>query len=161
MAKQAETAPVYGTTPVDVVKKLSGLEFMRGLAEGKYPGPTIARALDFRLVEVGPGLAIFEGTPDDRFFNPLGFVHGGYAATLLDSCMGCACHTTVAAGMGFTTLEIKVNYTRAMNAQTGLVRAEGRVINPGRQVITAEGKIVDAAGKLLAHGTTTCMAFPL
>jgi uncharacterized protein (TIGR00369 family) len=161
MAKQSNAGAVYGTTPVEVVKKLTGMQFMQGIQDGSFPAPAIAQALDFRLVEVGPGLAIFEGTPDERFFNPLGFIHGGYAATLLDSCMGCACHTTVAAGMGFTTLEIKVNYTRPMNAQTGLIRAEGRIINPGRTVITAEGKILDAAGKLYAHGTTTCLVFPL
>src|SRR5262249_6434010 len=145
MSKQPSDHPVYGTTPLETVRALTGLQFMQGLVEGKFPGPSIARALDFRLVEVGPGVAIFEGAPDARFYNPLGNVHGGYAATLLDSCMGCAAHTTVAAGQGFTTLEIKVNYVRAMSDKTGLVRAEGRVINAGRTVITAEGKIVDAA----------------
>jgi uncharacterized protein (TIGR00369 family) len=152
---------VYGTTPHEVVRTLTGLQFMQGLVEGRFPAPTIMQALDFRLVEVGPGLAVFEGTPDGRFFNPLGSIHGGYAATLLDSCMGCAAHTTVAAGQGFTTLEVKVNYVRAMSEKTGLVRAEGRVINAGRTVVTAEGRIVDAAGKLYAHGTTTCLILAL
>lgn len=153
--------PAFGVVPLETIRALNGLEFMQALAAGTLPAPTIMRALDFRLVEVGPGLAVFEGTPDGRFFNPLGSIHGGYAATLLDSCMGCAAHTTVAAGQGFTTLEVKVNYVRALSPQTGRVRAEGRVINAGRTIVTAEGRVVDAAGKLYAHGTTTCMVLPL
>jgi uncharacterized protein (TIGR00369 family) len=134
---------------------------MQALVEGRFPAPTIMQALDFRLVRVDTGLAIFEGSPDGRFYNPLGSVHGGYAATLLDSCMGCAAHTTLAVGQGFTTLEIKVNYVRGMSDKTGRVRAEGRVINAGRSVITAEGKLLDDAGKLYAHGTTTCLILAL
>jgi uncharacterized protein (TIGR00369 family) len=140
---------------------MSGLEFMQALADGRLPAPAITQALDFRLVRAEAGLAIFEGIPDGRFYNPLGSVHGGYAATLLDSCMGCAAHTTLAAGQGFTTLEIKVNYVRGMSDKTGRVIAEGKVISAGRTVITAEGRIVDDAGKLYAHGTTTCLVFAL
>lgn len=153
--------PTFGVVPLETIRALSGLEFMRALAAGTLPAPTIMQALDFRLVEVGPGLAVFEGTPDGRFFNPLGSIHGGYAATLLDSCMGCAAHTTVGTGQGFTTLELKVNFVRALSPQTGQVRAEGRIISAGRTIVTAEGRMVDATGKLYAHGTTTCMVLPL
>jgi uncharacterized protein (TIGR00369 family) len=163
MAEQAAQQSIrkFGVTPLESVRALSGLQFMQALVEGRFPAPTIMQALDFRLVRVDAGLAVFEGIPDGRFYNPLGSVHGGYAATLLDSCMGCAAHTTLAVGQGFTTLEIKVNYVRAMSDTTGLVRAEGRVISAGRTVITAEGKLLDDAGKLYAHGTTTCLILAL
>ena len=104
---------------------------------------------------------VFAGTPDLRHYNPIGVVHGGYAATLLDSCMGCAVHSALEAGQGYTTLELKVNYVRAMTVNTGRVRAEGKIINVGRQVATAEGRIVGDDGKLYAHGTTTCLVFPI
>src|SRR5689334_13307490 len=138
MVQPSKPTPTYGVIPHDTVRTLTGLQLMQALVEGRFPAPTIMQALDFRLVEVGLGLAIFEGVPDGRFFNPLGSVHGGYAATLLDSCMGCAAHTTVGAGQGFTTLEIKVNYVRAMSEKTGLVRAEGRVINARSEEHTSE-----------------------
>jgi len=158
--KTRNTLP-HGVTPLDQVKHLSGLEFMRGILEGKYPPAPIAAALKFELVEVEPGRAVFEGTPDFGFYNPIGSVHGGYAATLLDSCMGCAVHAALPAGKSYTTLEFKINYVRAMTAETGRVRAVGRVIHPGSRAATAEGHIYDAAGKLLAHATTTCLVFPI
>jgi uncharacterized protein (TIGR00369 family) len=150
----------HGVTPLAQVKHLSGLEFMRGILEGRFPPPPIAAALKFELVEVEQGRAVFEGTPDFGFYNPIGSVHGGYAATLLDSCMGCAVHTALPAGQAYTTLEFKINYVRGMTDQTGRVRAEGRVIHPGNRAATAEGHLYDARGKLLAHGTTTCLIFP-
>jgi len=128
---------------------------------GELPYPHIADTLDFGLVEVGYGLAVFQGTPQLKHYNPLGSVHGGIAATLLDSVMGCCIHTTLKAGTGYTTLEIKVNYVRAMTDKTGSVRAEGKVINVGSRIATSEGRLVDAAGRLLAHGTTTCLIFPI
>jgi uncharacterized protein (TIGR00369 family) len=151
----------HGVTPLEQVKHLSGLEFMRGILEGKYPPAPIAAALKIELIEVEHGRAVFAGTPDFGFYNPIGSVHGGYAATLLDSCMGCAVHTALPAGMAYTTLEFKINYVRGMSSETGLVRAEGRVIHPGNRAATAEGHIYDARGKLLAHGTTTCLVFPI
>ena len=151
----------HGVTPLDQVKHLSGLEFLQGILVGRFPPPPIAAALKFELVELEHGRAVFEGVPEFAFYNPIGSVHGGYAATLLDSCMGCAVHTALPAGQAYTTLEFKINYVRAMTDQTGRVRAEGRVIHPGKRAATAEGNLYDARGKLLAHATTTCMIFPI
>lgn len=142
-------------------KRLSGYELMKGILEGIYPIPPIAKALNFRLTEVEPGRAVFTGQPAFDYYNPIGSVHGGYAATLLDSCMGCAVHSALPVGMSYTTLEIKVSFLRPMLETTGSVRAEGKVISTGKRVGTAEGRIVDAEGKLYAHGTTTCLIFPL
>ena len=150
-----------GATPLDQVKHLSGLEFMRGIMQGRFAPPPIATALKFALVEVEHGRAVFEGVPEFAFYNPIGMVHGGYAATLLDSCMGCAVHAALPAGQAYTTLEFKINFVRAITDRTGRVRAEGRVVHPGSRAATAEGHIRDAQGKLLAHGTTTCLIFPL
>lgn len=151
----------HGVTPLAQVKHLSGLEFMRGILEGQFPPAPITAALKFELTEVEHGCAVFEGEPEFAYYNPIGSVHGGYAATLLDSCMGCAVHTVLPAGQAYTTLEFKINFVRAMTDQTGRVRAEGRVIHPGNRAATAEGKLYDARGKLLAHATTTCMIFPI
>jgi len=158
--KKRNTLP-DGVTPYDQVKHLTGLEFMQGMLEGRFPPAQIGATLKFELVEVEHGRAVFEGVPEFGFYNPVGFVHGGYAATLLDSCMGCAVHTALPAGLGYTTLEFKINYVRAMTDKTGRVRAEGRVIHPGNRAATAEGHLYDARGKLLAHGTTTCLVFPI
>lgn len=151
--------PSFGVVPVELARTMSGLEFFRGWLSGRFPAPPIGQFMRGGLVQAEHGLAVFEGTPSPDHYNPLGTVHGGYAATLLDSCMGCAVHTTLAAGQGYTTLEIKVNYVRAMTGRTGPVRAEGRTIAVGSRVATAEGRLTDAAGKLLAHGTTTCLIF--
>lgn len=153
--------PQGATPPIELLRRLSGLEFMQGFFDGTVPPPPFAAVLKFALTGVERGRVVFEGTPDLSFYNPIGMVHGGYAATLLDSCMGCAVHTTLPAGMGYTTLEFKINFVRAMTGATGRVRAEGKVIHPGNRAATAEGHIYDAAGKLLAHGTTTCLVFPL
>src|SRR4051812_36010341 len=151
----------FGVVPLDVVKTMTGLELLRAVIAGKLPAPPIAKVLDFTLVEVEHGRALFEGTPRFEFYNPLGSVHGGYAATLLDSCMGCAVHTTMDKGMGYTTLEFKINFVRALTGDIGKVRAEGRLLYGGRRSATAEGKLTDSSGKLLAHATTTCLVFPL
>jgi uncharacterized protein (TIGR00369 family) len=151
----------HGVTPLDQVKHLTGLEFMQGILEGRFPPAPIAAALKFELTAIEHGRAVFEGVPEFAFYNPIGSVHGGYAATLLDSCMGCAVHTTLPAGQGYTTLEFKINFVRAMTDKTGRVRAEGRVVHPGNRAATAEGNLYDARGKLLAHATTTCLIFPL
>ena len=158
--KKRNTLPP-GVTPPVQVKPLSGLEFLQGMLEGRFPPPPIGAALKFELVQVEHGRAVFEAVPEFAFYNPIGVVHGGYAATLLDSCMGCAVQTALPAGQGYTTLEFKINFVRAMTDQTGRVRAEGRVIHPGNRAATAEGHIYDARGKLLAHGTTTCLVFPI
>ena len=159
MSESAASAPAIGVVPPEIAQSMSGLDFLKGWLAGRHPAPPIQSVFDFRLVEVEHGRVVFSGTPDERYFNPLGTVHGGYAATLLDSCMGCAVHSVLAAGQGYTTLEIKVNYVRALTAQTGPVFAEGRVLHAGRQAATSEGFVRDAGGKLLAHGTTTCIVF--
>lgn len=138
---------------------VSGLELMQAMLRGERPTPPIAHTLDFLIVEVTRGRAIFQGTPKHEHLNPLGTVHGGWFCTLLDSALGCAVHTTLPAGMGYTTLELKVNMLRPLTDAVPLVRAEGKVIHAGRQVATAEGRIVGPDGRLYAHATTTCMIF--
>ena len=151
----------YGVTPLAELKRISGLEFMQGLIAGKYPAPPIMRALEFTLDRVEHGIAVFSGDAKFDFYNPIGTVHGGWIATLLDSCMGCAMHTTMKPGQGYTSLEIKVNFVRPGLDTTGRVTAEGRVIYAGSRTGTADGKLTDANGKLLAHATTTCLIFPI
>jgi uncharacterized protein (TIGR00369 family) len=136
---------------------MTGLEAMQLLVKGQHGAPSIAKTLGFTLAEVEDGKAVFIGEPSDRVLNPLGIVHGGFALTLIDSCTGCAAHTTLPAGVGYTTIETKVNFVRAITPATGPVRAEGRVVARGRTIITAEGTLTDSKGKLLAHGTSTLM----
>lgn len=140
---------------------MKGLDYMRMIVNGDVPPPPIAATLGFNLVEVEEGYAVFEGQPQNFHYNPIGVVHGGLAATLLDSALGCCVHTTMQVGMGYTTIQLNVNFVRAMTDNTGTVRAEGRVIHGGRQMATAEATIKDLNGKLYAHGTTTCLVFPL
>ncbi len=149
----------FGVVPAAQAQSMSGLDFLRAWVSGELPAPPIGAVFDFDLVEVEEGRVVFAGTPDQRFFNPIGSVHGGYAATLLDSCMGCAVHSRLGVGQGYTTADITIHYVRGMSERTGRVFAEGRVIHFGRQMATAEGHLRDAAGKVLAHGTTTCLVF--
>jgi uncharacterized protein (TIGR00369 family) len=151
----------YGVVPLEQARAMDGLTLFKGLLEGRFPAPPITKVLGFRVSEVEAGRVVFDYTPVYDHYNPLGTVHGGIAATLLDSVMGCCIHTTLKAGIGYTTVEIKVNYVRAMTDKTGPVKAEGRVINVGSRIGTSEGKLYDSAGKLLAHGTTTCLIFPI
>ena len=140
----------------DVIDAPDGLQQVRDLlARGAQP--PIGRTLDFSLVEVERGRAVFEGTPDERHYNPMGGVHGGYAATLLDSACGIAVHSMLKPDQGFTTLELKVSYLRGMNDTTGPVRAEGRVVNIGRRVAFAEADIRDTGGRLMATATSTLL----
>ncbi|MDQ3163882.1 MAG: PaaI family thioesterase [Actinomycetota bacterium] len=138
-------------------RELSGIEYVRRIFAGELPPPPIAELMGFSGVDVGPGRALFEMTPGHEHYNPIGTVHGGVAMTLLDSAMGCAVHTTLEAGVAYTTLEVKVNLVRPITAETGLIRCEGTVVHSGSRVATAEGRLVDGSGKLLAHGTTTCL----
>lgn len=157
-----KSAPIhFGVIAPSEVAHLTGLEFLQGIATGKFPAPPIGKTLGFRLVEVEKGKAIFAATPSIDVYNPIGSVHGGYAATLLDSAMGVAVHSMLPAGMAYTTLEIKVNYVRPMTDKTGEVFAEGKLVHFGTKTGTAEGKIYDPTGKLYAHGTTTCLVFPV
>ena len=151
------TALPHGTIDAREIAHLSGLEFLEGWASGRFPPPPMARTFNFELAEVEHGRTVFEGTPLRDFYNPIGSVHGSYAAALLDSAMGCAVHTCMAAGQGYTTLEYKISLVRGMTDATGRVRAEGLVLQVGRRVATAEGRLTDSAGRLLAHGTTTCL----
>ena len=150
-----------GVSTVETIRSMSGLDFLRAIADGSLPHPPIADPLNFYLMEVTKGHAVFMGEPRHEFYNPIGSVHGGWASTLLDSCMACAVQSTLPVGQGYTTLELKVNLVRPITEKTGPIRAEGRSLYVGRRSGTAEGKITDAGGALLAHGTTTCMIFPL
>ncbi|MGA2549596.1 MAG: PaaI family thioesterase [Burkholderiaceae bacterium] len=150
-----------GVPPLDHVRGKSGLEIFAAISRGEFPSPGIGHLMDFVPVEFEVGRFVFQGTPDRRHYNPLGTVHGGYAATLLDSCVGCAVHSTLAAGMGYTTLELKVNYIRPLTEKTGPVRAEGKVVSLTRQIGIAEGRLTDVNGKLYAFATTTCLIFPM
>ena len=138
-------------------KGLSGLEYMKKLVAGEIAPPPIMKLIGYELLEVGEGRAVFGVTPAERHYNPIGVVHGGIAMTLLDSAMGCAVHTTLPRGMGYTTLEVKINLVRAITRETGQLRAIGKVIHQGRSTATAEARLEDAAGKLYAHSTTTCI----
>ena len=150
-----------GVIPLETMRTMSGMEVFAAIRDGRLPTPPIGRVLDFVAIEFEPGRMVFQGTPSAAHYNPLGSVHGGYAATLLDSCVGCAIHTMLPAGKGYTTLELKINYIRAMSERTGPVRAEGKTISVGGQVATAEGRLTDSAGRLLAFATTTCLVFPI
>lgn len=145
----------FGVTTRAQVAGLSGLEMLRAMMAGELPGPPMAGTLGFRLVEVERGLAVFEGAPGPHLLNPLGSVHGGYALTLIDSACGCAVHTELDAGIGYTTVETKVNFTRAIDPEGGPVRCEGRVLSRGRTIATADAFLRAESGRLLAHGTST------
>jgi uncharacterized protein (TIGR00369 family) len=150
----------YGVvTPGQLVSQ-NGLDFLRSIISGRNPQPPISELLCFHLVEADKGRVVFEGTPNGQFYNPIGSVHGGWAATLLDSALGCAIFSTLDQGDTWTTLELKINYVRGISKDTGLLRAEGRVIHRGRTVATSEGDLKDRTGKLYAHASTTCMIFP-
>jgi uncharacterized protein (TIGR00369 family) len=149
----------YGTISPDRQKAMSGLEFVKGLASGVLPLNTFAHTLGYDVVEAESGRVAITLTPTGAHLNPWGTVHGGLTATLLDSCMGLAVQSMLAKGMGSTTLEFKISLVRAITLETGEIRAEGKVINCGSRVVTAEGRVTDAKGRLLAHGTTTCLIF--
>jgi uncharacterized protein (TIGR00369 family) len=137
---------------------LTGLEYLRGFADGRFPRPPIASTMEMEAAEFDEGRAVFTCEPAEFHYNPIGVVHGGFAATLLDSAMSCAVHTTLGAGDRYTTLELKVNFVRAITVDTGRVRAEGTVVHRGGTIATAEGRLVaERDGKLLAHGVTTCL----
>jgi len=150
----------YGTVGADDQKEMTGLEFVQGLVDGSLPLNTIAKTLGYDITEVESGRVVITAEPNDTHLNPAGGVHGGLSATLLDSCMGLAIQSTLEKGIGSTTLEFKISLVRPITPETGLIRAEGIVLNCGRRVGTAEGRITDGKGRLLAHGTTTCLIFP-
>jgi uncharacterized protein (TIGR00369 family) len=150
----------FGPVPDEDFQRLSGLELLQAMVEGRVVAPTMARTLGFRLVEVAPGRAVFELEPGPHLLNPLGTVHGGVALTLIDSAAGCALHSELHAGTGYTTVETKVNFTRPIAPGGGPVRCEGRVVTRGRQIATAEARLLSSEGKILAHGTSTLIILP-
>ncbi len=151
----------YGVTPIDVMASMTGLDFVRGIFEGKLPAPPIMQTVEPFDSTAEPGVVVFHSVPGFRHYNPIGSVHGGYAATLLDSAMGLAVHSMLPPGTGYTTLEFKISFIRGMTKDTGIVRSEGRTLNVGRRTATAEARITDATGRLLAHATTTCLVFEI
>jgi uncharacterized protein (TIGR00369 family) len=150
-----------GVVPLEKLRQLSGLELLQGMRDGINPQAPIGHEMDFHAETVELGRVVFVGNPSRRFYNPIGSVHGGFALTLLDSCMSCAVQTHLPAGKGYTTIEIKTNFVRAMSDKTGPVRAEGKAIQVGQRIGTAEGRITDEKGNLLAFGTTTCLIFDI
>ncbi|MBV9883908.1 MAG: PaaI family thioesterase [Sphingomonadaceae bacterium] len=150
----------FGTITPDQLQSMSGLEIIAAMIAGDLPAPPIAGLMGFRLVEGAPGRAVFEGTPGPSLLNPLGAVHGGYALTLIDSACGCALHTELGPGIGYTTVETKVNFTRPIDPSGGPVRCEGRVLSRGRTIASSEAYLRSGEGKLLAHGTSTLIIFP-
>ena len=153
------TAKNYGTVSLEQLKAMSGLDFVQGLASGALPLNTIAQTLGYDVVEAESGRVVITVSPNESHLNPWGTVHGGLTATLLDSCTGLAVQSTLDKGFGSTTLEFKISLVRAITTETGEIKAEGKVLNAGRRIGTAEGRVTDRKGRLLAHGTTTCLIF--
>jgi uncharacterized protein (TIGR00369 family) len=151
----------YDVVPTQVLASMNGLEFMQAIIDGKIPAPPIARAMGFLITKVEKGYALAEAIPSFDYYNPIGSVHGGYAATLLDTVLGVSVHTMMEKGQGYTTLEFKISFIKAITKDTGPVRAEGRVMSCGRRAATSEAHLRDASGRLLAHATTTCLVFDL
>src|SRR5688572_23943177 len=158
-AVRARLAATVGYARHDQVSGRTGMEMFEAIFAGELPRPPIGDTLDFLPIHIEPGRAVFQGRPQLKHYNPLGSVHGGWFATLLDSAMGCAVHSTLPAGKGYTTLELKLNIVRPLTDAVPLVRAEGKLVHAGRQVATAEGRLVGPDGKLYAHATTTCLIF--
>lgn len=149
-----------GTIPHEDLAKYPGIELLQRIIDGEYPAPPIGAALNYALTEVSEGRAVFRGMPSERLLNPLGTVHGGWAATLLDSALACAVQTLLKKGEAYTTAEFKVNLTRPILPSTGEVVCEGRVVHKGRTLAVSEATLKDRDGKLLAFGTETCSIFP-
>ena len=138
---------------------MSGIDYLQAMINGRFPAPPIAGHINLELVSVAPGVATMTATPDESHYNPIGSVHGGFAATLLDSVCGCAVQTTLPAGMAYTSLDLSVSFLRGMTSETGTVTAQGRVTKPGSRAAFVEADIKDSAGRLLATATSTCLVF--
>lgn len=159
--KRMEAGPGPGLASPEQIAGKTGLEVMQAMLRGEIPYAAIAKTLDFTLMEIDAGRAVFQGRPLAQHLNPLGTVHGGWVATLLDSALGCAVHTLMPPGRGYTTAELGVNYVKGLTPRVARVRAEGKVIHCGRQLATAEARLVGPDGTLYAHATTTCLVFDL
>ena len=151
----------YGVTPTEVMASMPGIDFVRAIFSGKLPEPPIMQTVEPFDCTAEPGKIVIHSVPGFRHYNPIGSVHGGHAATLLDSAMGLAVHSMLPVGSGYTTLEFKISFIRGMSSETGTVRTEGQVLHFGRRTATAEARILDAKGRLLAHATTTCLVFEI
>lgn len=149
----------FGVTPIQTVVGMAGIDFVRAMFANKFPAPPIMQLMGLEDASAEPGFIVMRSMPTFQHYNPLGIVHGGYAATMLDSVMGLTVHSMLPAGKGYTSLEFKVSFIRAMTRDTGQVRSEGRAIHVGRQAATAEARMFDATDRLLAHATTTCLIF--
>ena len=154
-------SPEYGVTPTAIMASMSGLDFVRAIFSGKLPEPPIMQGVAPFDCTAEPGVVAMHSIPGFRHYNPIGSVHGGYAAILLDSAMGLAVHSMLPVGSGYTTLEFKISFIKGMTEDTGTVRTEGRTLNVGRRTATAEARITDSNGRLLAHATTTCLVFEI
>jgi uncharacterized protein (TIGR00369 family) len=150
----------YGIVEREALLNENGLDFLQGIVDGRHPHPPMCQTIGFHFISVEPGRVRLQGFPELRHYDSIEAVHGGFAATLLDTAAGAAIFSTVSRGESWTTLELKLNFVRAMTHETGAVHAEGRVIHRGRTVATTEGDLKDATGRLYAHATTTCMIFP-
>ena len=149
----------YGVTPAEVMAAMPGIDFVRAIFDGRLPAPPIMQNIEPFDSIAEPGVVVMHSIPGFRHYNPIGSVHGGYAATLLDSAMGLAVHSMLPAGTGYTTLEFKISIIKGMSKDSGTVRSEGRTLSVGRRAATAEARITDSKGRLLAHATTTCLIF--
>jgi uncharacterized protein (TIGR00369 family) len=147
--------PLYGVANLKDIAGMTGKEILQAMSDGRLPAPPIARTLTFTLIEVGDGVAVFEGEPGPHLLNPAGTVHGGWALTMIDTATACAVQTLLPAGVGLTTIETKANFSRPITPDTGRVRVKGRALGRGRQIMSAEAQVLDSAGRLLAHGTST------
>jgi len=143
--------------PAQPLATVAGLEFLQRLADRSYPAPPFAEATDIFIVEAEHGRAVFAATPSRRFYNPLGSVHGGWISTLLDSAMGCAVHSVLGPGHAYTTVDLSVSFVRPVFDRTGMLKCEGKIIHAGSRIATAQGRVWDKAGALIAHGTATCL----
>jgi uncharacterized protein (TIGR00369 family) len=162
MNEQSAIAVQSGRTlPPEALMTMSGLDFIRAIMAGAHPPPSMALLVGFNIVEAEEGRVVFSGAPTESHLNPMGVVHGGYAATLLDSCMTCAVQSALKPGLAATTLDLVVHFTRAATPQSGELRAEGKTVHVGRQFATAEGRLTDPQGRIIAHATTSCLIFPM
>ncbi|MCO5157000.1 MAG: PaaI family thioesterase [Aquamicrobium sp.] len=150
-----------GSIPLAELAHYTGLQLLQRVVAGEYPAPSIAARMNFALVEIEEGRAVFRGLPGERHLNPLGGVHGGWAATVMDSALGCCIHAMLGIGEAFSTAEMKINYTRPITPQTGIVTCEGKVVHKGRTLAVSEARLTDGQGRLLAFGTETCSIFPM
>ncbi len=150
-----------GSIPLADLAHYTGLQLLQRVVAGDYPAPSIAARMNFALVEVEEGRAVFRGLPGERHLNPLGGVHGGWAATVMDSALGCCIHAMLGIGEAYSTAEMKINYTRPITPQTGIVTCEGKVVHKGRTLAVSEARLTDGQGRLLAFGTETCSIFPM